>query len=118
MKLIPTDKGATLICNRSGGNDPAIVFDDVDVEQVAQKVAGLAFLNSGQVRKRKIPFKRLTPLDLSNPLPFQICLALKRIFVQESIAEKFLPALVEATKNLKVRNPLYCTNHVDAYHNI
>ncbi|KAL1796119.1 hypothetical protein ACET3X_006343 [Alternaria dauci] len=62
-----------------GGNDPAIVFDDVDVDHVAQKVAGLAFLNSGQ-----------------------ICLALKRIFVQESIAEKFLPALVKATENLKV----------------
>jgi acyl-CoA reductase-like NAD-dependent aldehyde dehydrogenase len=62
-----------------GGNDPAIVFDDVDVDHVAEKVAGLAFLNSGQ-----------------------ICLALKRIFVQESLAEKFLPALVKATKNLKV----------------
>ena len=34
----------------SGGNDPAVVFDDVDVDEVAQKVAGLAFLNSGQVR--------------------------------------------------------------------
>ncbi|KAH7084601.1 aldehyde dehydrogenase-like protein [Paraphoma chrysanthemicola] len=62
-----------------GGNDPALVFDDVDVDHVAPKVAGLAFLNSGQ-----------------------ICLALKRIFVQESIAEEFLTALVKATKNLKV----------------
>jgi acyl-CoA reductase-like NAD-dependent aldehyde dehydrogenase len=35
-----------------GGNDPAIVFDDVDVDHVAEKVAGLAFLNSGQVCSR------------------------------------------------------------------
>ncbi|EXJ89307.1 aldehyde dehydrogenase (NAD+) [Capronia epimyces CBS 606.96] len=62
-----------------GGNDPAIVTDDVDIAAVAAKVAGLAFLNSGQ-----------------------ICLALKRIFVQESIADKFLEAMVEATKTLKV----------------
>jgi acyl-CoA reductase-like NAD-dependent aldehyde dehydrogenase len=35
-----------------GGNDPAIVFDDVDIEKVAAQVAGFAFLNSGQVRER------------------------------------------------------------------
>ena len=46
---LSTDGDAILISNRSGGNDPAIVFDDVDVDHVAQKVAGLAFLNSGQV---------------------------------------------------------------------
>ncbi|KAK6387339.1 hypothetical protein LTS17_000606 [Exophiala oligosperma] len=62
-----------------GGNDPAIVTDNVDIAVVAPKIAGLAFLNSGQ-----------------------ICLALKRIFVQESIANEFLQAMVEATKNLKV----------------
>ncbi|KAI8309646.1 putative aldehyde dehydrogenase FUS7 [Colletotrichum sp. SAR11_240] len=31
-----------------GGNDPAIVFPDVDVDKVAEKVAFFAFLNSGQ----------------------------------------------------------------------
>lgn len=62
-----------------GGNDPAVIFDDVNVEDVAPKVASLAFLNSGQ-----------------------ICLALKRIFVQESIADAFLEALIKATKSLKL----------------
>lgn len=33
----------------SGGNDPAIVFPDVDIDKVAEKVAFYAFLNSGQV---------------------------------------------------------------------
>ncbi|KAL1983182.1 hypothetical protein VTN96DRAFT_432 [Rasamsonia emersonii] len=55
-----------------GGNDPAIVFPDVDVDAVAQKVAFYAFLNSGQ-----------------------ICLNLKRLYVHESIYEPFKAALVK-----------------------
>ncbi|OCT47674.1 putative aldehyde dehydrogenase-like protein [Cladophialophora carrionii] len=62
-----------------GGNDPAIVLDDVDIDEVAPKVASLAFLNSGQ-----------------------ICLALKRIFVHEKIYEPFRDKMVEYTKTLKV----------------
>jgi acyl-CoA reductase-like NAD-dependent aldehyde dehydrogenase len=34
-----------------GGNDPAIIFPDVDVDKVAEKVAFYTFLNSGQVRR-------------------------------------------------------------------
>lgn len=55
-----------------GGNDPAIVFPDVDVEKVAKNIATWAFLNSGQV-----------------------CLNLKRIYVHESIYEEFKRALVQ-----------------------
>lgn len=55
-----------------GGNDPAIVFPDVDVEKVAKNIATWAFLNSGQV-----------------------CLNLKRIYVHESIYEEFKTALVK-----------------------
>jgi acyl-CoA reductase-like NAD-dependent aldehyde dehydrogenase len=62
-----------------GGNDPAVVLDDVNVEEVAPKIATLAFLNSGQ-----------------------ICLALKRVYVHENIFEKFRDAMVEFTKTLKV----------------
>ncbi|KAI9167751.1 aldehyde dehydrogenase [Paramyrothecium foliicola] len=54
-----------------GGNDPAIVFPDVDIDKTAEKVAFFAFLNSGQ-----------------------ICLNLKRIFVHESIYAQFREALV------------------------
>ena len=32
-----------------GGNDPAIVCQNVDIKAVAPKIATLAFLNSGQV---------------------------------------------------------------------
>lgn len=55
-----------------GGNDPAIVFPDVDVDKVAQNIATWAFLNSGQV-----------------------CLNLKRIYVHESIYEEFKAAMVK-----------------------
>lgn len=58
--------------SHSGGNDPAIIFPDVDVEKVAQQIAVWAFLNSGQ-----------------------ICLNLKRIYVHESIYEDFKKAMVK-----------------------
>ncbi|KAH6988338.1 aldehyde dehydrogenase domain-containing protein [Ilyonectria destructans] len=62
-----------------GGNDPAIVFPDVDVDKVAAKVAFFAFLNSGQ-----------------------ICLNLKRIYVHESIFEEFRDALINHVKNFTI----------------
>ncbi|KAF5007431.1 hypothetical protein FDECE_6236 [Fusarium decemcellulare] len=58
-----------------GGNDPAVVFPDVDVDKVAEKVALYAFLNSGQ-----------------------ICLNLKRIYVHESIYNEFRDAMVKHVK--------------------
>lgn len=64
-----------------GGKDPAIVCADVDIAAVAPKIATLAFLNSGQ-----------------------ICLAIKRIYVHESIYDKFLAACVEHTKTLVLGN--------------
>ncbi|KAJ5479974.1 hypothetical protein N7530_005483 [Penicillium desertorum] len=62
-----------------GGNDPAIVFPDVDIEKVAEKVAFFAFLNSGQV-----------------------CLNLKRIYVHSSIFDEFKDALVRQVKSYTV----------------
>ncbi|KAH6871538.1 aldehyde dehydrogenase domain-containing protein [Thelonectria olida] len=59
-----------------GGNDPAIIFPDVDVDKVAEKIAFFAFLNSGQM-----------------------CLNLKRIYVHESIYEQFRDAVVKHVKN-------------------
>ncbi|ORY70245.1 aldehyde dehydrogenase [Pseudomassariella vexata] len=62
-----------------GGNDPAIVCSDVDVVEVAPEIAGLALINSGQV-----------------------CCAIKRVFVHESIYEALLKAMVEYAKGLNV----------------
>ncbi|KAF6824327.1 aldehyde dehydrogenase [Colletotrichum plurivorum] len=73
-KLVMQSASKTLkrVTLELGGNDPAIVFPDVDIDKVAEKVAFFAFLNSGQ-----------------------ICLNLKRIYVHESIFPQFKQALVK-----------------------
>ncbi|EXJ83939.1 hypothetical protein A1O3_04606 [Capronia epimyces CBS 606.96] len=62
-----------------GGNDPAVVCKDVDVSDVAQKITEFAFANSGQV-----------------------CVAVKRVYIHESIYSEFRAAMVESTKRLRV----------------
>ncbi|KAK0633797.1 aldehyde dehydrogenase-like protein [Immersiella caudata] len=59
-----------------GGNDAAIVCEDVEIEKCMPKIATLAFLNSGQ-----------------------ICMLAKRIYVHEKIYDQFRDAMVEFTKN-------------------
>jgi acyl-CoA reductase-like NAD-dependent aldehyde dehydrogenase len=54
-----------------GGNDAAIVLPDVDVETVAESIFNVAFLMSGQV-----------------------CAAIKRLYVHESIYQDMVDALV------------------------
>ena len=62
-----------------GGNDPAIVLPDVDIESTAKECAMGAWYNSGQV-----------------------CVDTKRIFVHEKIYQEFLDAMIKFTKTLKV----------------
>jgi aldehyde dehydrogenase (NAD+) len=65
-----------------GGNDPIIIMEDADLDEaVALTVAG-AFRNSGQR-----------------------CTAIKRILVQESIADDFVNALVISTDKLRAGDP-------------
>ena len=66
-----------------GGNDPAIVLDDVDVKAVAKKVFFASFVNSGQV-----------------------CMAIKRIYAHEKIYDELCDALVAEAKKAKVGNGL------------
>lgn len=54
-----------------GGNDAAIVLDDVDPDEVAPQLFQSAFINSGQV-----------------------CLAVKRLYVQDAIYDRMCDALV------------------------
>ncbi|KAL4759137.1 aldehyde dehydrogenase family protein [Aspergillus foveolatus] len=62
-----------------GGKDAAIVCKNVDVQSVAPQVVSKGFLNSGQ-----------------------ICLAVKRIYVHESIYEEFRDAAVAYAKTVQV----------------
>ncbi|GKU22160.1 unnamed protein product [Fusarium langsethiae] len=80
-KLVMQSAAKTLkrVTLELGGNDAAVVFPDVDIDAVAEKVSALAFLNSGQ-----------------------ICLNVKRIYVHESIYEKFRDAVVKHVKNYKL----------------
>lgn len=67
-----------------GGNDPAVVYPDVDIAQVVPQIAGIAFVNSGQ-----------------------LCMAIKRLYVHEAIYDEFLAALVGFVKTaLKVGDGL------------
>ncbi|KAF5856048.1 hypothetical protein ETB97_007991 [Aspergillus alliaceus] len=62
-----------------GGNDPAIVCDNVDIDQVVPKLGVLCFLNCGQ-----------------------ICMAIKRVYVHESVYEEFRDKLVAFVKSLPI----------------
>lgn len=66
-----------------GGNDPAIVLDDVDPKKVADDLFNSAFANSGQV-----------------------CTAIKRLYVHESVYAPILDRLIERAKTAKVGDGL------------
>jgi acyl-CoA reductase-like NAD-dependent aldehyde dehydrogenase len=67
--IAPDLKRATL---ELGGNDPAIVLDDVDVGQIAVRLFGNAFANCGQV-----------------------CVAVKRVYVPERLHDELVAALAD-----------------------
>jgi acyl-CoA reductase-like NAD-dependent aldehyde dehydrogenase len=62
-----------------GGNDPAIVLDDVDVDEVAEKLWAGAFQNNGQV-----------------------CSAIKRLYVPEKMQDDLVERLAAKAKETKV----------------
>ena len=66
-----------------GGNDPFIVLDDADLDAAVSATMAGSYLNAGQV-----------------------CIAVKRIIIQDGVADDFVDSLVEQTKKLKVGNPL------------
>jgi len=66
-----------------GGNDPAIVLDDVDPDKVVDGLFWGAFQNSGQV-----------------------CTAIKRLYVHEKVYEPIVKGLVARAKSTRVGNGL------------
>ena len=74
-----------------GGKNPNIIFADADFDKAVSTAARAAFTNQGQ-----------------------ICLCGSRLFVQESIYEKFKIALIEKTKKLKVGDPQDPTSNLGA----
>jgi acyl-CoA reductase-like NAD-dependent aldehyde dehydrogenase len=66
-----------------GGNDPALVLDDVDPRGIAKKLFFASFVNSGQV-----------------------CMAIKRIYVHESVYDALCDTLVEEASKARVGSGL------------
>ena len=66
-----------------GGNAPALVFDDADLDRAVDGAMLAKFRNTGQS-----------------------CIAANRIYVQAGIYDRFVAAFVEKTKALKVGNGL------------
>lgn len=65
-----------------GGSSPGVVFEDVDIDKTAKQVVNDRFFNSGQV-----------------------CDAMKRLIVQESIYDEFFKAVKKEIEALKFGNP-------------
>jgi phosphonoacetaldehyde dehydrogenase len=66
-----------------GGNDPIIVMEDADLEEAATLAASGSYKNSGQR-----------------------CTAVKRMLVQQKVADRFVELLLERTKAVKYGDPL------------
>src|SRR6516165_6177282 len=66
-----------------GGNDPIIVMEDADLEEAATLAALGSYKNSGQR-----------------------CTAIKRMLVQEGVAEQFTTLLLEKTRAVKYGDPM------------
>ncbi len=66
-----------------GGNDPAIILDDANIEDLIPKLVGGVFRRSGQ-----------------------FCFAVKRIYVPENIYDIFFNRLIQEVAKFKVGHPL------------
>ena len=66
-----------------GGNDPLIVLKDADMEKAVEGTIRGSYLYTGQV-----------------------CIAVKRLIVENSIADDFVEMLIKETKKLRIGDPL------------
>ncbi|WP_018599970.1 aldehyde dehydrogenase family protein [Mycobacterium sp. 155] len=62
-----------------GGNAPVVVFDDVDFDTAPEKLVGAALYNAGQE-----------------------CMAASRMIVAESVVDKWVDAIIDQLKKIKV----------------
>jgi succinate-semialdehyde dehydrogenase/glutarate-semialdehyde dehydrogenase len=72
-----------------GGKDPMIVLEDAPFERTVKGAVWGAFMNCGQV-----------------------CASVERLYVTESIAERFIGAVVDEVKKLRIGAPSGCSTDV------
>jgi aldehyde dehydrogenase (NAD+) len=82
-KHIATRVGYRRMVLELGGNDPLIVMDDADLDEAASLAAAGSYKNSGQR-----------------------CTAVKRILVQQSVADAFVEKLLEKTRAWTYGDPM------------
>lgn len=66
-----------------GGNDPTVVLADADIDKAVQGVFNGAYLNAGQV-----------------------CMGVKRVIIEEPVADEFAAKLTKMTKKIKMGDPM------------
>lgn len=71
-----------------GGKSPALIFEDADIEQAAKETENSIMWNSGQT-----------------------CMANSRIYVQDSIKDKFVEAFTRYAKNRVLGDPTSLETH-------
>ena len=81
--MISQKAGMKKVTLELGGNDPVIVLADADIDKAVKGVINGAFLNAGQV-----------------------CMGVKRVIIENSIADEFGEKLVVETEKLVMGNPL------------
>ncbi len=81
--MISQKAGMKKVTLELGGNDPMIVLKDADIDKAVKGVINGAFLNAGQV-----------------------CMGVKRIIIEDEIADEFAEKLVGETEKLVMGNPL------------
>ena len=84
--MISQKAGMKKVTLELGGNDPVIILNDADLDKAVKGIINGAFLNAGQV-----------------------CMGVKRVIVEEGVADEFAEKLVEATEKLVMGNPLEST---------
>lgn len=82
-KVICEKIGMKKVSMELGGNDPLIILEDANIRDAVSCAVVGAFGNNGQR-----------------------CTSIKRVIIQESIAEKFIKPFVEKTKSLRVGNQM------------
>lgn len=82
-KYIASKVGYRRMVLELGGNDPLIVMDDADLDQATDLAVAGSYKNSGQR-----------------------CTAIKRMLVQESVADRFVELLVEKSRRWRYGNPM------------
>jgi phosphonoacetaldehyde dehydrogenase len=82
-KRVAAEMGYRRAILELGGNDPLLALRDADLDEAVRLATHGAFKNSGQR-----------------------CTAIKRIIIEEPIADAFAAGLAEATARLKVGDPL------------